>query len=187
MPYYTGMRKGISLAEIMIAIILFGVLSAVGLKYAKNYINTNLQASKSHVAAAMEEASQLTNAYKLFTTQYGQLNAITELNATATQVMTSLPLPITEMTNSNPGWDYNFSIDGNGLKAFHMTLDANTTATSDEQYCVLWNKEFNSSITELNVTDGQSFGTIAGMSPTMSSFCSDGATAGTYDIYVIMP
>ena len=179
---YTGMRKGISLVEMMIAIILFAALSTIGLKYYKNYINTDLQAMKARNAAAMEEASQLTAGYKLFTTQYGTLTVITDLNGTTPSILTSIPLKITEMTTV--GWDYNASIDGNGLKAFHMPLDANSTLSSDEQYCALWNKEFNASV-ELNVTAGQDFGTIAGMSPTMTSFCA--GTAGTYDIYVVMP
>ena len=34
---YRGMRSGISLVEMMIAVILFGVISVVGLKYYKNY------------------------------------------------------------------------------------------------------------------------------------------------------
>jgi prepilin-type N-terminal cleavage/methylation domain-containing protein len=176
------MRKGISLVEMMIGIVLFAALSTIALKYAKNYLNTDLQASKARTAAAMEEASQLTSAYKLFTTQYGQLSLISELNATATQVITAIPLKITEM--SSAGWDYNSSIDGAGLKAFHMTLDGNTTLTSDEQYCALWNREFNASV-EQNVTQDQNFGTIAGMKGSMSSFCA--GTAGTYDIYVTLP
>jgi len=50
---YTGMRKGISLVEMMIAIILFAALSTIGLKYYKNYINTDLQAMKARNAAAV--------------------------------------------------------------------------------------------------------------------------------------
>ena len=179
---YTGMRKGISLVEMMIGIVLFAALSTIGLKYVKNYINTDLQASKARNAAAMEEAAQLTNAYKLFTTQYGQLSSITELNATATQVMTAIPLKITEMTTA--GWDYNASFGTAGLKGFHMTLDRNTTVTSDEQYCALWNREFNASL-EQNVTADQSFGSIDSLSSVYTSFCS--GSAGTYDIYVVMP
>ena len=179
---YTGMKKGISLVEMMIAIILFAALATIGLKYYKLYINTDLQAMKARSAAAMEEASQLTAAYKLYTTQYGTLSTINELNATTTQIMTAIPLAITEMTIN--GWDYNTSFGAAGLKGFHMALDKNTTATSDEQYCALWNKEFNASI-ELNVTDGQNFGTIDGLSAAYTSFCS--GTGGTYDIYVVMP
>ena len=179
---YTGMRKGISLVEMMIAIILFAALSTIGLKYYKNYINTDLQAMKARSAAAMEEASQLTAAYKLFTTQYGALTTITELNATATPVLTGIPLAITEMTTA--GWDYNTSFGTAGLKGFHMPLDRNSTATSDEQYCALWNKEFNASI-ELNVTDGQDFGSIDALSANYTSFCA--TESGAYHIYVVMP
>jgi prepilin-type N-terminal cleavage/methylation domain-containing protein len=181
---YTGMRKGISLVEMMIAIILFAALSTIGLKYYKNYINTDLQAMKARNAAAMEEASQLTAAYKLYTTQFGALTTIDELNATATQIMTAIPLKITEMTSA--GWTYSTDINGTGKKGFSMVLDANTTLTSDEQYCALWNKEFNSSV-ELNVSNGQSFGTFAGMSATLTSFCADDGAGAGHTVYVIMP
>jgi prepilin-type N-terminal cleavage/methylation domain-containing protein len=182
MQQHTEMRKGISLVEMMIAIILFAALSTIGLKYYKLYINTDLQAMKARNAAAMEEASQLTGAYKLFTTQYGVLSSIYDLNGTDPKILTNIPLAITEMTTA--GWDYNTSFGTAGLKGFHMPLDRNTTATSDEQYCALWNKEFNSSI-ELNVTDGQDFGSIDALSANYTSFCA--TTGGTYHIYVVMP
>jgi len=178
------MRKGISLVEMMIGIILFAALSTIGLKYFKNYINTDLQASKARSAAAMEQGAQLMSAYKLFTTQYGQLSAITELNATATKVMTAIPAIITEM--STTGWTYSTDINGTGKKGFSMPLDANTSLTSDEQYCAIWNKEFNTSV-ELNVTNGQSFGTFAALSAVYSSFCADDGAGAGHTVYVIAP
>lgn len=180
---YTGMRKGISLVEMIIAVILFGALAVIGLKYSKSYINTELQAMKARSAAAAEQAAQLTAAYKIYKLEYGELTAITDLNSSLTQVMTSIPVDITEMTTS--GWDFNASIDGGSLKAFIMPLDANKTSTSDEQYCALWNRDYNTS-TELNVSDNQDFGDIAGaVAAGYTNFCY--GTAGTYTIVVTLP
>ncbi len=183
---YTGMRKGISLVEMMIAIILFAALATIGLKYTKNYINTDLQAMKARVAAAMEQGSQLTQAYKLYTTQYGAPTTINDFNATATPVLTSLPAAIKEM--SLLGWDYNTTTGVGSGKAFHMFLDGNTTATQSTQYCAIWNKEFNSSV-ELNVSGTESYGTITApthVDSTAVSYCYGDATLG-YEVIVKVP
>jgi len=183
---YPGMRKGISLVEMMIAIILFAALATVGLKYTKNYINTDLQAMKARVAAAMDQGSQLTQAYKLYTTQYGAPTAIGDLNATATPVLTSLPAIITEM--SLAGWDLNTSTGVGSGYAFQMKLDGNTTAKQPAQYCQIWNHEFNATV-ELNVSGTENAGTITApnyVAPTAISYCYGTAAAG-YIVLVKLP
>jgi len=183
---YTGMRKGISLVEMMIAIILFAALATVGLKYTKNYINTELQAMKARVAAAMDQGSQLTQAYKLYTTQYGTPSTIADFNATATKVLTATPDIIAEM--SLLGWDLNTSTGVGSGYGFHMQLDANTSATSNAQYCQIWNHEFNSSV-EVNVSGTENAGTIAAPSyvaATALSYCYGDSTNG-YHVIVKLP
>ena len=182
---YTGMRKGISLVEMMIAVILFAALATIGLKYSKSFINTDLQAMKARVGAAMEQGSQLTTAYKLFTTQYGVLPTYADLNATATPIMTATPNIITEM--SLLGWDYNSSTGAGTGKGFTMKIDANQTALSDATYCAIWNHEFNSSV-ELNVSGTEDYGLItapAYVSATANSYCF--GAAGGYTILVKLP
>ncbi len=185
-PNYTGMRKGLSLAEMMIAIILFAALATVGLKYTKNYINTDLQAMKARTAAAMDQASQLTQAYKLYTTQYGPLTAIGDLNATATPVLTATPDIIAEM--SLLGWDFNSSTGVGTGKGFHMTLDGNTTTVQAGTYCALWNHEFNASV-ETNVSGTENYGTITVplyVADTALSYCY-GTSTTSYNIIVKLP
>ncbi|DAB38271.1 MAG: hypothetical protein A2023_02935 [Sulfuricurvum sp. GWF2_44_89] len=186
MAHTTRMRKGISLVEMIIAIILFAALATIGLKYSKNYLSTELQAMKARVAAAMEQGKQLSDAYKIYTVEYGDLNQTSDLNATATRIMTSLPIPITEITNDT-GWEYNSSISTTYTKkAFTIAVDANQSATSDEQYCKLWNRDFNTSITELNVSAGENMGTVDGyLAAGILNFCA--GTAGTYTIFVTLP
>jgi Tfp pilus assembly protein PilE len=189
MKQYTGMRKGISLVEMIIAIILFAALATIGLKYSKNYINTDLAAMKARVAAAMEQAKQLSDAYKLYTVEYGDLNATEDLNSTSSLVLTNLPVAIDEITASATcAWDLNKSISTTyaSKKAFTMAVDANKSETSDEQYCKLWNRDFNSSITELNVSDGEDMGTVDGyLGAGYMNFCA--GTTGSYTIYVVLP
>jgi len=186
MKQYTGMRKGISLVEMIIAIILFAALATIGLKYSKNYINTDLQAMKARVAAAMEQGRQLSDAYKIYTVEYGDLNQTSDLNSTASMVMTNLPVPVSEIT-TNTTWDYNSSISTTYTKkAFTIPVDRNDSLTSDEQYCKLWNRDFNTSITELNVSAGENMGTVDGyLAAGIMNFCF--GTTGTYKIVVVLP
>ena len=193
---YTGMRKGISLVEMIIAIILFATLATIGLKYTKNYLNTDLQAMKARVAAATEQANQLTQAYSIYKTETGmEPTVIGDFNSTTNPIMTNIPAIITEM--STTGWELNTSTDTGGRNiGFQMKLDLNgttTPTTADEQYCALWNREFNTS-SELNVTDGQTFGgtftdintSRSALVGTAQSFCyTDGANVNW--VMVLLP
>ena len=194
MKPYREMRKGISLVEMIIAIILFAALATIGLKYTKNFINTDLQAMKARVAAATDQATQLTQAYTIYKTETGlEPTSMNDFNSTINKIMTNIPGIITEM--SLGGWELNTSTaTGGSNMSFQMQLDLNgtTTGTSDEQYCALWNREFNTS-TELNVTAGQVFGTTGDVNTsrttlvgTAQSFCYSRA-AGDNWIMVLLP
>lgn len=195
MKQYTGMRKGISLVEMIIAIILFAALATIGLKYTKNFLNTDLQAMKARVAAATDQATQLTQAYTIYKTETGlEPTSMNDFNSTTNPIMTNIPGIITEM--SMGGWELNTSTGTGGRNiGFQMQLDLNGTVsgtTADEQYCALWNREFNSS-TELNVTDAQTFGTVGDANAsrtalvgTAQAFCYSRA-AGDNWIMVLLP
>jgi prepilin-type N-terminal cleavage/methylation domain-containing protein len=158
MKQYTGMRKGISLVEMIIAIVLFAALAAIGLKYAKSYLNTDLQAKKARVAAATDQANQLLQAYVVYKTETGlEPTSINDLNGSS-MILTAIPTRITEM--STTGWRFQSDYNASGKPAFYLQIDLNGTTAgtkSDEEYCALFNREFNTSF-ELNVTDGQTFG-----------------------------
>lgn len=167
---YTGMRKGISLVEMVIAIVLFAALAAIGLKYAKSYLNTDMQAKKARVAAATDQANQLVQAYTIFKTETGlEPTAITDLNGSSA-ILNAIPTIVTEM--SQTGWELNTSTGVTSAPvAFQLKIDLNGTTTptkSDEEYCALFNREFNTS-TELNVSDSQIFGTEADLTASKTS------------------
>jgi prepilin-type N-terminal cleavage/methylation domain-containing protein len=103
MKQYTGMRKGISLVEMTIAIVLFAALAAIGLKYTKVYLNTDLQAKKARVAAATDQASQLVQAYQIYKTEMGvEPTSINDFNGSSS-ILTTWPTKIKEM--STTGWE----------------------------------------------------------------------------------
>jgi prepilin-type N-terminal cleavage/methylation domain-containing protein len=148
---YTVKRKGISLVEMMITIILFAALATITLKYTKNFFDTGLASQKARVAALMEQATQLSGAYDAFFVQEGHAPLLlTDLNDTNVSILTKVPTTITEM--STTGWELNTSTGFGSGKALQFTLDGNTSADDDNQYCAIFNHEYNKSI-ELNVTN----------------------------------
>lgn len=161
---YNGKRKGISLVEMTIAVILFGVLSTIAMLYYKSLFNIDLTAKKARVAALMDQGYQLSGAYDVYTAQFGTApTALTDLNATTAMILTELPIRIREM--STLGWELNVStgIAGTSGKALQFTIDLNGTvspATDDDLYCAIFNHELNTSV-ELNVSDNTNFGTAA--------------------------
>jgi type II secretory pathway pseudopilin PulG len=163
MKQYTGMRKGISLVEMIIAIILFAALATISLKYTKNYLDTDITAKKARVAAATDQANQLLQAYQIYRTEMGTDPAdINDLNGSA-KILLSTPARVEEM--SSTGWHFAPDYNGSGLPAFYMTIDLNgsmdtaSQAKSGKEYCAIFNREFNTS-TELNVTAATNFGTL---------------------------
>ena len=191
---YTGNRKGISLVEMMITVILFAVLSTIGLKYYRNYFDTALSSQKARIAALMDQGTQLANAYDVYTAQEGTAPlAITDLNSSTAKILTKLPDIMTELSTAR--WDLNRTTGfGSGI-AFHMYLDLNGTsyATSgtDDMYCAIFNREFNSSIT-LDANNTTVIMTPAAhITAGHSSFCSEatGNAAGStkLDIWVMKP
>lgn len=161
---YNGKRKGISLVEMTIAVILFGVLSTIGMLYYKSLFNIDLTAKKARVAALMDQAHQLSGAYDVYTAQFGVAPTATDLsdlNSTNSMILTELPIRIREMSTS--GWELNVStgIIGTSDKALQFTIDLNGTVsprTDDELYCAIFNHEINTSASYV-VTPGQNFGT----------------------------
>lgn len=161
---YNGMRKGISLVEMTIAVILFGLLSTIAMLYYKSLFNIDLTSKKARVAALMDQAYQLSGAYDVFLAQQGvspSIADLTEFNATNVMILRRLPRDIREMTTT--GWELNTSIVS-GRPGFLFPIDLNGTGgwdalPDDDLYCAIFNHEMNNSI-ELNVTNNTNFGDI---------------------------
>ncbi len=165
---YNGKRKAISLVEMTIAVILFGLLSAIALFYYRSLFNIDLTAKKARVAALMDQGYQLSGAYDIFVAQQGVAPSeanLSEFSASNVLILRSLPKVIREMTTI--GWELNTSITAttNGKPGFTFPIDLNGTGgwdllADDDLYCAIFNHELNRSI-ELNVTNNTNFGTIA--------------------------
>jgi prepilin-type N-terminal cleavage/methylation domain-containing protein len=171
---HRGMRNGISLIEMMIAVILFGVISIVGFKYSKNYYDTDLVAKKARVAALVEQATQLSGAYDVYVAQIGTApTAISDLNASNVKILSAIPTTITEIGSA--GWTLATGTDytGSGTNdvAFSFVVANVTPSTSNEEYCATFNNMIDSSLS-LDVTDGQDFNTSANQYTSLGkAFC----------------
>jgi len=167
---YDGMRKGISLVEMIIAVILFATLAAISIKYYKNFFNTELTAKKARVAALLDQAAQMSNAYDAFIAQVGSTANLdvnlTQLDDKNVSILTRLPTAITGMAtglhDGTGAWELNksTSIPGTSGVALMYKLDMNATGRSitpdDEQYCAIINHEFNASV-EYNASNKTTF------------------------------
>jgi prepilin-type N-terminal cleavage/methylation domain-containing protein len=173
---YNGMRKGISLVEMTIAVILFGVLSTIAMMYYKSLFNTDLTSKKARVAALMDQGRQLSGAYDVYVAQMGVSPTdanLSDFNATNVMILKRLPRDIREM--STTGWELNSTGIVNGRPGFLFPIDLNgtggwDTVSDDELYCAIFNHEINSSV-EYNVTNNQNFGALADLAANYDEFC----------------
>jgi len=199
---YRGMRKGISLIEMIIAVILFATLATISIKYYKNFFNTELTAKKARVAALLDQGAQMSNAYDAYIAQVGSVATLdqnlTQLDDNNVSILTRLPKAIdgmaTGLRDGTGAWELNKStgIAGTSGIALQYKLDMNGTGTTngpeDEQYCAIINHEFNASI-DYNVTNGQAIGTYFPSTATNGYhkygpvFCWDN---GTYKVLFIV-
>jgi prepilin-type N-terminal cleavage/methylation domain-containing protein len=146
------MRKGLSLVEMMIAVILFGVMSMVGFKYYKSFYNSGDITKKTNLGAVVDQASQLSNAYDIYEIQVGLSPAeINELTASNIQIMSSIPEGIEAITgdsNASVTWQLvtqakiDDTTSGNDV-AFVYPLGS----SSDQvKYCQLFNNIVNNTL-----------------------------------------
>lgn len=116
-----NMRSGISLVEMLLAIILFGAISTIGFKYAKNFYNVNLASKQALVSAVVDQATQLSNAYDIYQTKKGVAPAAeTDLIDPSIKILTKIPDDILAITDDDDGW-----------KLTKINLDGSTDAEND--------------------------------------------------------
>ncbi len=153
---HKGMRKGISLVEMLIAIVLFGLISAIGYKYYKNFFNVGLAAKQARVSAVIDQATQISTAYDLYVIKTGQLpTSMADLSASNIGILSETPVAISEITAA--GWvlSSTLQLDASATAndvGFVYAMDAAGLTPSDElDYCNALNNIAKSSW-DLNAT-----------------------------------
>ena len=98
---YRGMRSGLSIVEMMVAVILFGVISTIGYKYSKNFYDVNLASKQALVASVVDQATQLSNAYDIYETKTGSAPTdVANLSADDVRILKETPPPIAAISDN---------------------------------------------------------------------------------------
>ena len=150
---HKGMRKGISLVEMLVAIVLFGIIGTISYTYYKNYYDTSFAAKQLRVYTIVDQAAQLSNAFDLYNTKNGtdiNTSVAGTADAVALQLLVSdrilTEIPRVQPAISTDGWifDDNISVLDKGLgggKAFTYDINNTTLSLQDQvDYCNILNE-----------------------------------------------
>ena len=146
-----GMRKGISLVEMLVAIILFGIIGTISYTYYKSYYDTSFAAKQIRVYTLIDQAAQLSNAFDLYNTKNSQ-DPTSVQDMVDDKIITEIPGQISFITTT--GWvldtakDIN-TTDANGT-AFTYAINNTDLLPADKvDYCNILN---NTAYSESNLT-----------------------------------
>ncbi len=113
-----GMRRGISLIEMLMAIVLLGLLGGISYNYYKVYYDVAFAAKQAKVYVILDQAVQLSGAHDLYTVKNGVEPANVAAMVTDKQLL-KIPDPMLEITAA--GWVLLPAVE----------IDGGTTATND--------------------------------------------------------
>ena len=161
---HNGMRNGISLVEMLIAIVLFGLITVIGYNYYKNYYDTTFAAKQARIYAIIDQATQLSNALDVYSIKMGYLPK--DIKAMVVErILLQKPdsQPSVTKTDGNAsnfaqGWQLDNNVTlltGKEGVVFTMSVDSNLSTTQDKMdYCNILNNTANSD-NNLSVTNAQ--------------------------------
>lgn len=174
---FRGMRKGISLIEMLMAIVLLGVLGVISYNYYKVYYDTSFAAKQARVYVIIDQAQQLSNAHDLYEVKNALVPATIADMVTDKQLI-RVPDAIPAVTAT--GWKlYNdiagavgtIELDGGATTApndiaFAYDIDSTTSSLQDKlDYCNILTNTFQNSWS-LSAVDGNV--TAIGATPTLA-------------------
>ncbi|MCF6309141.1 MAG: type II secretion system GspH family protein [Sulfurimonas sp.] len=191
---HKGMRKGISLIEMLVAVVMFGIIGTISYTYYKNYYDTSLAAKQLRIYTIVDQAAQLSNAFDLYNTKVGT-DPVTVQEIVDQRILTEAP--VKQPFLSSTGWtlEENLTIvgaDTTGV-AFRYKLDGVGSNTDNLDYCNILNQTGNTAWSldyvesDQNTTAQQwSDGNASATSEFEYFHCADNnGTAGSYDFDMI--
>ncbi len=136
-----GMRKGISLVEMLVAIVLFGIIGTISYTYYKNYYDTSFAAKQLRVYTIVDQAAQLSNAFDLYNTKNGA-DAVSINDFVTDKILTQVPAAQPFITATGWTLEHNQTVvtgDNTGV-VFQYNIDANASSNTDKlDYCNILN------------------------------------------------
>lgn len=160
---FRGMRKGISLVEMLMAIVLLGLLGVISYNYYKVYYDTSFAAKQARIYVILDQAQQLSGAHDLYEVKNGVVPASITAMVTDKQLL-KIPDAIPQVTSS--GWvlktptgavkiDLDTSATADNDIAFVYDVNSTTASNQDKlDYCNILSNTFKStwSLSALDAT-----------------------------------
>lgn len=163
---HKGMRNGLSLVEMLIAIVLFGLITTIAFAYYKNYYDISLAAKQTRMYAVIDQATQLSGALDVYVAKTGSNPELIQDMVTQRILITkplanpAISTPEVNASDETHGWklDTNATVQvaaGGGI-IFTMALDGNDSAvvTDMVEYCNILNNAADSDYNLSKVTYG---------------------------------
>ncbi|MDA7818009.1 prepilin-type N-terminal cleavage/methylation domain-containing protein [Sulfurimonas sp.] len=193
---HKGMRKGISLLEMLMAIVLLGLLGTISYNYYKIYYDVAFAAKQAKIYVIMDQAVQISGAHDLYTVKNGVVPT-TMAELVADRQLLKIPDPIPEITGT--GWviQDQVEIDGGTTAAndiyFQYEIDGTAAQIDKLEYCnILTNTFDNTWSLDVTVSDDTAVTGLgadvqaAYASQSFNGFCfATGGVADTYELAFI--
>ena len=190
---HKGMKKGISLVEMLVAIVLFGIIGTISFTYYKNYYDTSFAAKQIRVYTIVDQASQIGNAFDLYNTKNGA-DPIDLDKLVVDKELTAVPVAQPFITID--GWelvtDANITGAATGV-AFVYAVDAVISNQDKLDYCNILNNtaysEHNlgkSDLDQNSTYELYAAGDAEGLDETEYFHCSEvNASTYTYQLFFV--
>lgn len=142
------MRKGLSLMEMLVAIVLLGIIGTIGYNYYKNYYDTSFAAKQARIYVIVDQATQIRNAWDLYNTKNGE-DPTAFADFISDRILTEVPVAMPLISGS--GWQVasptsldafgTIDLDGSVLTdyAIVMEMDGTASVADKTDYCNILN------------------------------------------------
>ena len=191
---HKGMRKGISLVEMLVAVVMFGIIGTISFTYYKNYYDTSMAAKQLRVYTIVDQAAQLSNAFDLYNTKVG-VDPVTVAEIVDQRILTQAPVSQPFITSTGWTLEENLTIvtaDNTGV-AFRYKINGVGSNIDNLDYCNILNQTADTSWsldtneTAQNDTNTSYANGLASATSELEYFhCADNnGTAGSYDFDMI--
>ena len=190
---HKGMRKGISLVEMLIAIVLFGIIGTISYTYYKNYYDVSFAAKKLRIYTIVDQAAQLSNAFDLYNTKNGA-DPVTVQELVDDKILTAIPASQPFVTGGQWRLEQNLTIDTTATgTAFIYDLNSSVSTNQDKlDYCNILNNtahntwSLDSADTDIDTIAATWTVGDANISSELEFFhCADNNGTSTYDYQLV--
>lgn len=191
---HKGMRKGISLVEMLVAVVMFGIIGTISYTYYKNFYDTSMAAKQLRVYTIIDQAAQLSNAFDLYNTKVG-VDPVTVAEIVTQRILTAAPTAQPFVTSTGWTLEENLTIitaDTTGV-AFRYKIDGSGSNIDNRDYCNILNQTADTSwsldtneTAQNDTNTSYAIGLASGTSEFEYFHCADNnGTAGSYDFDMI--